>query len=86
MLYRALEDIAIYLQPICDGLAERSGLAVTILLAGPIPTAGGTCAVRSVYSGLTAGASKKTWPEWDPEGYSVAEDKMLKFANAVFRK
>lgn len=84
-LNRAFESIAVYLKAVCDGVAKRVGCAVSLFAAGPIPADGGACAVRSVHTGVTPGTRPQHWAQWDPVGYALVEDSMVRFANAVYR-
>ncbi|KAJ7429908.1 hypothetical protein B0H11DRAFT_2264643, partial [Mycena galericulata] len=76
---QALKHAAVTLQPFADAAAKRYGMAVSILMAGPVGAKGGAIEVRSVHSGKTRGAVQKTWPLADPEGFKTVVSTMLRF-------
>lgn len=84
MFASAIQNSALHLQAIADGISERLGLTTSILMAGPIPALSGKLGVRSVHSGKSIGAYGKTWPQFDSVGYRQAENHMLAFARSVY--
>ncbi|KAJ7159904.1 hypothetical protein C8R43DRAFT_1124269 [Mycena crocata] len=80
----ALMHAAVALQPFADTAAQRYGMVVSILLAGPIGANGGAIEVRSVHSGTTRGLAQKTWPQADHEGFRVVVNTMLRFGILAF--
>ncbi|KAJ7216209.1 hypothetical protein C8J57DRAFT_1538020 [Mycena rebaudengoi] len=75
----ALRHAAVTLQPLADAAAKRYGMAVSILLVGPIGEKG-----ERVHSGTTCGAVKKNWPQADPAGFSGVVTSMLRFGILAF--
>ncbi|EMD33452.1 hypothetical protein CERSUDRAFT_98555 [Gelatoporia subvermispora B] len=80
---QAMKEASIFLHAIAKGLEWRYGLAVSILMAGPMPEKGGSLE-HSVHAGATSDAAALKWPNWDKEGYGQVESAMLKFADRVF--
>ncbi|KAJ7273987.1 hypothetical protein C8J57DRAFT_1506105 [Mycena rebaudengoi] len=70
------------LDPLVELLAERYGMAVTILMAGPIPDKGGNIEVLS--AGTTRGTTRKKWHEADSTGFTQVVTSMSRFATLAF--
>ncbi|KAJ7264466.1 hypothetical protein B0H12DRAFT_1068719 [Mycena haematopus] len=80
----SLKSAAHYLQPFVDAIADRYGMCVSILMAGPIGDNGGRIEMRSVHSGKTRGLVEKDWPLHDPEGFTQVQKSMVDFGHHVF--
>lgn len=79
---RILSGSAVFLQPLCDLIAEKYGAVASLLLA--LPTSSGEVEVRSIHSGLSNNPAQENWPEYDYAGYAAAGESLVKFANSVF--
>ncbi|GBE81981.1 hypothetical protein SCP_0403570 [Sparassis crispa] len=82
--HNGLVDTAMYLQPLANLIADKFGMSVSFLLAGPIPDRGGQIEVRSVHSGEMAEVIPRNWPEFDRLGFHEVENIMLHFARRCF--
>ncbi|KAK7027581.1 hypothetical protein R3P38DRAFT_3190456 [Favolaschia claudopus] len=80
----SLKTAAHYLQPFVDSIAERYGMCVSLLMAGPIGDRNGHIEMRSVHAGKTRGLAANDWPRHDPQGFSALESSMVDFAHHVF--
>ncbi|KAJ7754664.1 hypothetical protein DFH07DRAFT_959686 [Mycena maculata] len=80
----SLNNAVFYLQPFVDAIAERFGMVMGLLLAGPIGSRGGAVGVQSVHSGKTRGPVELDWPQFDPAGFAEAEVSMIAFAKQHF--
>ncbi|KAL0572898.1 SERTA domain-containing protein 3 [Marasmius crinis-equi] len=58
---RCINRLVRFVKPIIDGIAERTGLVVTLIAGGPEPQDGGRLNCVSVHSGTTAGDIKMDW-------------------------
>ncbi len=79
-----MENSALHLQAIAEGISERLGVTTSILMAGPSPRLGGKLMVTSMHSGVSNGTTGKSWPQWDVVGFRQVENQMLAFAQSVF--
>ncbi|KAI0060335.1 hypothetical protein BV25DRAFT_1839646 [Artomyces pyxidatus] len=82
----ALPSAYMFLQPIVDLVARRFGMAVSLLMAGPVPSNNGEIGVLSVHSGKTQGLVQEIWPRYDRAGYKATASSFTGFAEMVFRK
>ncbi|KAK6997436.1 hypothetical protein R3P38DRAFT_3219441 [Favolaschia claudopus] len=80
----SLKTAAHYLQPFVDSIAERYGMCVSLLMAGPIGDRNGHIEMRSVHAGATRGLVPKDWPLHDPQGFTAVEASMVDFAHHVY--
>ncbi|KAJ7429401.1 hypothetical protein B0H11DRAFT_1945070 [Mycena galericulata] len=76
---QALRNAAVTLQPFADAASKRYGMAVSILLVGPVGAKGGAIEVRSVHAGTTRGSNQKSWPLADADGFKTVVNTMLRF-------
>ncbi|KAI0682363.1 hypothetical protein BC835DRAFT_1424523 [Cytidiella melzeri] len=81
---QSLTNVAPFLKAITEGLAERTGMVISILLAGPIPSDQGRIGMRSFHHGVTNGFNPLNWPQYDRASFDVVEASMIKFAAAAF--
>ncbi|KAJ7480365.1 hypothetical protein B0H11DRAFT_2421170 [Mycena galericulata] len=82
--HKLLSSAAATLDPLAESLAARYGMAVSILLAGPIPEKGGAIEVLSTHAGKTRGRAPKGWPEADHTGFTGVVTSMTRFATLAF--
>ncbi|KAJ7604194.1 hypothetical protein DFH06DRAFT_1151375 [Mycena polygramma] len=81
---KLLSTAAATLDPLSEALSRRYGMAVSILLAGPIPNKGGAIKVLSSNAGRTRGRGPKSWPQADPGGFTGVVLSMSRFATLMF--
>ncbi|KAJ6450540.1 hypothetical protein C8R47DRAFT_1230230 [Mycena vitilis] len=81
---KLLTNAAATLDPLAESLSKRYGMAVTILLAGPIPEKGGSIEVLSSNAGRTRGRMPRSWPQMDPAGFNGVVMSMSRFATLMF--
>ncbi|KAI0055823.1 hypothetical protein BV25DRAFT_1842717 [Artomyces pyxidatus] len=79
----AIPNAYMFLQPIANLLADRFGMAVSILMAGPVPESS-EIDMLSVHSGKTSGVAQEIWPDYDRDGYKATASSMIGFAKAAF--
>ncbi|KAJ7507625.1 hypothetical protein B0H11DRAFT_2218460 [Mycena galericulata] len=82
--HKLLSTAAATLDPLAESLAARYGMAVSILLAGPIPDKGGAIEVLSTHAGKTRSRAPKTWPQADATGFTAVVTSMTRFATLAF--
>ncbi|KAJ7773604.1 hypothetical protein DFH07DRAFT_952651 [Mycena maculata] len=80
----AINNAAYYLQPFADGIHERFGMNVAIMMCGPVPDRGGRIEVRSVHSGMSNGLVPRVWSDFDRAGFDNAQRSMVEFTHHCF--
>ncbi|KAG6836422.1 hypothetical protein H0H93_008163 [Arthromyces matolae] len=78
----AMKESASYLCPIADAIGRRLGVYVTIMMCGP--RGDGKIGVHSIHSNTDAGRTNKIWPQWDAEGFGVAEKSLMAYGKDFF--
>ncbi|KAJ6461988.1 hypothetical protein C8R47DRAFT_1225622 [Mycena vitilis] len=81
---RALETLPDVAIPLADALSEHLGAHIAILVVGPVGTEGGEVLLRSVFSDTSAGATTRTWPQYDRRGFTAMEESITRFGRAFF--
>ncbi|KAJ7718491.1 hypothetical protein DFH07DRAFT_973279 [Mycena maculata] len=80
----AINNAAYYLQPFADGIHNRFGMNVTIMMCGPVPDRGGRIEVRSVHSGMSNGMIPRIWSDFDRARFDNAQRSMVEFSQHCF--
>lgn len=70
--------------PMAESIAKLMGAAVSIFIVGPIPDANGVIENRSINVNHPGGISSQTWPDFDPHGFTMAEDSFKAYGVANF--
>ncbi|OJT11518.1 hypothetical protein TRAPUB_11936 [Trametes pubescens] len=79
-----LEASGHWLNAFAEHVSRRTGMNVTILLAGPIGENGGEIGVRCVNAGKSNTLVPKVWPEFDEPTFNLVSKSMVGFAHACF--
>ncbi|KAJ7665758.1 hypothetical protein B0H17DRAFT_1210765 [Mycena rosella] len=82
----ALNNTVYYLQPFADGIHERFGMNVAILMCGPIADRGGRIEVQSIHSGMSNGLVPRVWSDFDRAGFDVVQRSFVEFSHQGFTK
>ncbi|KAF8190278.1 hypothetical protein K438DRAFT_1971149 [Mycena galopus ATCC 62051] len=78
-----LNDVGI---PLVDALTEHLGMHVVLMAVGPVSDADGEVLLRSVFSDTAAGATSRTWPQFDHPGFTAMEKSITCYGRAFFTK
>lgn len=79
-----LQHAAAHVLPMAESIARLMGAAVSIFIVGPIPNSNGVIENRSINVNHPGGISSQTWPQFDPVGFSRAEDSFTAYGVANF--
>ncbi|KAJ7773742.1 hypothetical protein DFH07DRAFT_767683 [Mycena maculata] len=91
-----LENAAYYVQPFVDAIQARFGMAVSLLMCGPMAKLGGAVGMQrqddgmplffvcSVHAGETRGLAPQIWPLFDKVGFGEVEKNMIAFGKESF--
>ncbi|KAF4568036.1 hypothetical protein EYR40_010566 [Pleurotus pulmonarius] len=81
---RAWDEADNFLPIFVDAIAKKFGMAVSLLLAGPLGSEGGRVVMRSAHSNNVGGMTSLMWPEYDNPGFEKVQESMIRYAESVF--
>ncbi|KAF8215190.1 hypothetical protein K438DRAFT_1955171 [Mycena galopus ATCC 62051] len=84
--HEALENLNDVSIPLVDALAEHLGMHIVLMAVGPVGDADGEVLLRSVFSDTAAGATSRTWPQFDHPGFTAMEKSITRYGRAFFTK